>query len=201
MDDASQDPHVQSPSATAHQQRALIGVGQGRAHRGPALDRATGGHGERHDPLFRTLPEHSHGPPFVVDIADVDRTDLADPQTAAVEQLERGHIAHCDGIVGDPVQRVESLVEPITVGHTWQIGNHPWASQAQRGIGVEQSLAHRPVGEAPQTRDATGHGRRAHPALPCLCQPRTNQGGGHRLVAEEGQQILHITAVGRGRVS
>ena len=56
MDDASQDPHVQSPSATAHQQRALIGVGQGRAHRGPALDRATGGHGERHDPLFRTFP-------------------------------------------------------------------------------------------------------------------------------------------------
>jgi hypothetical protein len=71
---------------------------EGPADREVVLHRGLGGAHERHDAILAVLARHQHDePPAEVNVADVEADDLANAQTASIEQLQHTGVAQVVG--------------------------------------------------------------------------------------------------------
>src|SRR5580765_3892539 len=73
----------------------------------------------RRHPLLATLAEHAHDPPRRVEVVDIERHELADPDAARVQELEDGNIAQRYRVALDDalLRQVEETAHIMDVEH------------------------------------------------------------------------------------
>ena len=89
-----------TPPPPEEERWSTFGASQRRSRAGePPVYCALGWGPVGHRPLLGALPEDPHGAASVVDIVDVETTELTDPDTSRIEQLQDGDISWTDGVV------------------------------------------------------------------------------------------------------
>jgi hypothetical protein len=183
--DAADRGRVDPAAARAEEQRQAAAAGDEHrpAVRLPRLDRAQGGHPDRHHPFLASLAHHAHRPPTGVERADVEPAQLADPDRRGVQQLDQRVVAQRERVAG----RVVGVGDPVLAGREQQVDLVGPEHMRQRpvllgrakeraGIAGEQPGSPRERGERAGSRRAPRHRGSGRARVVLLGQPAAQHG-------------------------
>jgi len=148
---------VEDPARVARREPLAARVAEhrvvGRLDREQGAERVGGGGRDRHLPLLTPLAPDGHRAAPEIDVAGAEPADLADPEPAAVQELEEGVVASSDlrGVVVDAGGR---LVEERRQLVGLQDAGQPALPRRRRetggGVGGDRTGAGQPAEVAPQ---------------------------------------------------
>jgi hypothetical protein len=201
--DAQLHGAVLEPAAiTANEHRGFFRRRQCRAFLQPGAQRFFGLASHGHDALLAPFAEHADRAIRQVELAEVQRDQLIEPQSRGIEQLHDGLVAHGEHVVGRDVQQLADLVHVQRAGQALRgLGR----AHVQRRIAADHAFAQQEIEKAAHRRDAPLHAARVQSAGMRACREHAHvlavedlPVGDAALLGEVGQRAQVARVVGRG---